>query len=124
MRTAPLHAPFGAGFALLLAAIGAGAGFASGAASREPAHQALRVGLERSSVERGRLEAELSAARADADRTRQALDQARRELLAEQAKAGAPPDAGVRDRPAPEAPALRRPAGPPRVARPPTTDRP
>ena len=124
MRTAPLQAPFGAGFALLLSAIGAGCGFAYGAASQEPAHQVLRADLERSSAERGRLEAELSAARTEADQTRQALDQARRDLLAEQAKAGAPPDAGARDRPVPAAPALRRPAGPPRVARPPATVRP
>jgi hypothetical protein len=118
MRTEPPRLPFGAGFALLLSTIGAAGGFAYGAASREPAHRALEADLERTAAERTRFEAELRAARMDTDRAREALDQARRDLVAAQAQAGPPPDAGARDRAGPASPTLRRPSGGPRLPRP------
>lgn len=123
MRTEPVRASFGAGFALLLATVGAAGGFAYGSASREPVEQALQAELARSAAERGRVEAELQSVRLAADQARHERDQARRDLVAAQAPAGALPGAGPREHDVQSAPALRRPTAP-RLSRPSPASRP
>ncbi|HEX2552158.1 MAG TPA: hypothetical protein VHL98_00555 [Microvirga sp.] len=114
--------PLGAGFALLLVAVGASGGVAFGVASRAPAEAGLRADLARSAAERDRLEAELRAARADAERAVLALDEARQGSPAGPPPAGAQPDPGERPGTAP--PSLRRLQTAPRPGRPPAPARP
>ncbi len=118
--TDPVPGRSGVGFILVLAAVGASIGFTFGRLSAPPVDDAHQAERTRAAAERDRLNTELQSAREEANRSRQMLEQARRDLAAAQsAKADPPADPVVNREPTVPPPAPRRPA--PRPARAPST---
>jgi outer membrane murein-binding lipoprotein Lpp len=122
----PVPGRSGAGFILLLAAVSASVGFTFGTSSAPTVDPALHAELARMAAERDRLlmardklDAELQSAREETGRTRQMLEQVRRDLAAAQTpKVDPPSEPAASKEPSVQPPVPRRPA--PRPARAPS----